>query len=365
MKILHIIDTLWLGGAQNLLKSIFERSGNDREIFLYSLRTREFNIWINHPNVIANPSVSKYSLRPLKKLKRIISENHIEVLHCHLPRSQVFGYILKRLYFHDIKLVFHEHGEVFEKYLTYHPILKIILKKTDAVICVSEESKTEIDRILKQPPVKTAVLHNFINTKTFSNKNLPESRENERQKMGISPSDFLVGFAGRLFERKGWKVFIDAALLLKSEPGLKFIMAGTGEDKDKLIRNIKEKCLQDTVLFRGYFRDMLSFYTLIDCFVLPSHWEGMPLAGFEARACGLPVIISNGTGMQEFAENTLFFENKNPADLAAKISLLKNNLDLRLKLSELPQLNTEPYSFEIYMKKLTEIYIDLNYRIKF
>lgn len=364
MKILHIIDTLWLGGAQNLLKSIFEQSGNDRDIYLYSLRTREFNIGINHPNVIANQSVSKYSLGPLKELKRIISENHIDVLQCHLPRSQVFGYILKRLYFPAIKLVIHEHGEVFEKYITYRAILKIILKKTDIVICVSEESKAEINRILKKPAVKTTALHNFINTETFSKQNLSETRENERQYLGISPSDFMVGFAGRLFERKGWREFIDAAFMLKNEHGLKFIMAGTGEDRDKLVRSIKEKSLQDTVLYLGYIKDMLSFYSLVDCFVLPSHWEGMPLAGFEAKACGLPVIISDGTGMQEMTENMLVFENKNPADLAEKILLLKNDNDLRLKLSELPELNTEPYSSKIYLKKLNEIYLDLKYTIK-
>ena len=96
MKVLHIIDTLWQGGAQSLLKSLFENQKDNPDIFLYSLRTREFNLDIDHPNVIANISTSRFSLRPLKTIREIIRTHQIDILHCHLPRSHVFGYIIRK-----------------------------------------------------------------------------------------------------------------------------------------------------------------------------------------------------------------------------------------------------------------------------
>ena len=356
MKVLHIIDTLWLGGAQNLLKALFENQQDNKNIFLYPLRTREFNIEIDHRGVIPNPAKSKYSLRPIKTMRRIIKENKIEVLHCHLPRSQVFGYLLKKFYFPEIRLVFHEHGEIFEKYFFYKKILKFISRKADLILCVSQASEDEIKKVLTGKQVKTEVLYNFIDTRKFSKANLPAGKEAERKKLGFGVQDFVVGFAGRLFERKGWKEFVRAAVLLKDKQEIKFLMAGTGDDREEMLEFIKQNKLENNVIYLGYVKDMMWFYSLIDCFVIPSHWEGLPLAQFEARACGLPVIISNGTGLTELAENVLVFRNKDFSDLASKILQLKNDELLRAKMSVLPEMDKEPYSSGIFISKLNSLY---------
>ena len=98
MRILHIIDTLWLGGAQTVVKTLFEKQEEKENIFLFALRKTEPLLSVNHKNVFVFPSSSKYSLNPIRKLIRFIHVHEINILHCHLPRSQFFGYLLKQFF---------------------------------------------------------------------------------------------------------------------------------------------------------------------------------------------------------------------------------------------------------------------------
>gem|GEM_PF-5934199 len=75
---------------------------------MYALRKRNINIEINHKNIFYNDSKNKFSF-PILKLKKFIEKNNIDVLHCHLAKSQIMGYMLKKLFFPNIKLILHEH----------------------------------------------------------------------------------------------------------------------------------------------------------------------------------------------------------------------------------------------------------------
>lgn len=99
MKVLNIIDSLEVGGAQFFAKWIFEARLDKRDVFLYALRLTSSRVSINHPNVLMDPCARRFSLEPLSRLRRLIRKEGIEVLHCQLFRSQVFGWVLKRLFF--------------------------------------------------------------------------------------------------------------------------------------------------------------------------------------------------------------------------------------------------------------------------
>ena len=68
----------------------------------------------------------------------------------------------------------------------------------------------------------------------------------ERRKIGLNDSDFVVGFAGRIVERKGWKEYVNVAKSLKNE-NIKFLIAGSGEEKEKLLNFIKTNNLNNVI----------------------------------------------------------------------------------------------------------------------
>lgn len=108
--VLHLVDSLGLGGTQTILKDYFESRSGDRTVHLYALRKVPRQTVIAHSNVQVNSSASRFSIAPLFHLRRLVRERGIGILHCHLFRAQVFGFLLKALFFPRITLVFHEHG---------------------------------------------------------------------------------------------------------------------------------------------------------------------------------------------------------------------------------------------------------------
>jgi L-malate glycosyltransferase len=366
VRVLHVIDSTNLGGIQTLLKGIFENHKENKNIFLYSLRKTEINININHKNFIVSKSLVKYSIKDLFILKDIIRSNNISIIHCHQIKSQFFGYLLKLFFFKNITLIFHEHGQVLlEKSKSFSDFFFIIFlkkakKKVNLFIAVSKIIKKTLIKKSKIPENKIKFLYNFVDLDKFNKKNIKWDIRKERQKLGIKNDEFVIGFAARLVQRKGWKDFIkSSSIILKENTKIKFLIAGDGQGKKKLINLIKELKLKKNMYYLGYVSDMVWFYSLLDCFVIPSHWEPMGLTEIEAQALGVPVIASDVPALNEIIAdkfNGLLFKAKNEKDLAKKIILLYNNKKLRTQLVKNSLKDVRKYSLEEYIMNLDKIY---------
>jgi len=354
MKVLHIIDTLWLGGAQSVVKTYFEKQKENPDIFLYVLRQSEPQISIRHKNVRVHSSSSRYSFSPLKEIKDLVKRNSIDVLHCHLPRSQVFGYLLKRFYFPEIKLVFHEQGIIYDYPVILPFLFNLFKSRVNAFIVCSEDNKSALLQKVTNIEKKTFYLPNFVNTDIRLAVKQAD-KVGYRKELSIKENDFVIGFAGRIVERKGWIELIDAAKILKNKNDIHWLISGIGPEEEKMVEMIKGSGLSSKVTYVGYVPDMVNFYATIDSLVLPSHWEGMSLSQQEAIAVGLSVIVSENVGNTSqgyFAT----FKNKNPQDLAAKV------LELKLKM-ETDQFkpNEELYKLvennaQLFMAGLEQVY---------
>jgi len=109
-------------------------------------------------------------------------------------------------------------------------------------------------------------------------------------------------------------------------------MAGDGEERDKVREEIKRLSLEDTVLLLGDRSDVGEILKLMDIFVLPSRWEGLPLALLEAMASGIPVVASRVTGNTEAVlegVTGMLVEPENPEELSRAISFLLDSPVLR------------------------------------
>jgi len=143
--VLHVIDSLGLGGAQAILKDFFEYRTSSGAIFLYALRVVPGQLKIGHPNVSVNPSSWRFSMAPMLKLRAIVDSCAVDILHCHLFRAQVFGYLLKTIFFPRLVLVFHEHGravgregESWIEAMLFRWFLAAAWRSVDAFVCNSD-----------------------------------------------------------------------------------------------------------------------------------------------------------------------------------------------------------------------------------
>jgi L-malate glycosyltransferase len=360
MKILHIIDSLGLGGAQTVVKGIFETQKDNKDIFLFALRTREITTEIDHKNVFLYSSKSKYSLAPLLALKKLVEKEKIDILHCHLFRSNVFGWLLKVIWFPRIKLVIHEHGGVIEDGLPYKLFLKISRRSVDLYIAVSKFIRVSLTES-GVPGGKVKLLYNFVDTEKFNRDRITWNIADERKKLGIPANAFVVGFAGRLTERKGWREFVQAAAIIsKQGKSIKFLIAGDGADRDKLLKLIAGNGLQNQISFLGRVQDMTWFYSLLDCFVIPSHYEPMGITELEAMAMQVPVVASNVPALNEIIKdeiNGILFDVEQN-NLAEKITLIRIDTQLRGHISKNCTEDIQRHNLVEYLNKLQKVYAD-------
>jgi|LGOV01.1.fsa_nt_gb glycosyltransferase involved in cell wall biosynthesis len=359
MNVLHIIDSLGMGGAQTVVKGIFEKQKENENIFLFALRQREITTEVDHKNVIIYNSKLRYSLSPVSTLKKVIKEEDIDILYCHLLRSQVFGLVLKKLFFPKIRLVFHEHGEIFRKKPQFILFLKLHHKTVDLFIAVSEATKQRLIEDAAIPEEKIKVLYNFVDLKKFNPGGLEkDNRDEQRVKLGIENDCFVVGFAGRLSDVKGCDILIKSVPYIDI-PNFKLFIAGDGTRRSMLGELVEDLNLTSKIIFLGYVKDIVEFYTAMDCLVVPSRSESFGLSVVEAQACGVPVIASDILSLNEIiidGKTGLLFEPCNKQDLAEKIMLIYTDNTLRENMVKSALMSVQKYSLATYLTNSEGIY---------
>ncbi len=361
MRVLHIIDSMGLGGAQFLVKGIFEKYQNP-DFHLFVLRKRKILISVNHPNVFFSESKGKYSIKSFFELKKYIKKNKIEVLHCYLLKSQIFAYILKRFFFRDIKVISHELGSIFSnETLFYKKFIKIAKKHVSRYLAASEATKQELIKRADIKPETIIVMYNYIILDNFKRDKIKIDVVKEKERLDISPEKITLGFAGRLHKVKGCEYLIKSLAYIENK--VKLLIAGSGNEEKNLKQIIQNESIEDKVVFLGFVKDMMTFYPLIDILVIPSEHESFGLIAIEAQALGIPVIAANVPGLNEVVlhEKTgLLFEPENPKDLSKKIDFLVNNSEFKEKIIENSYANANKYSIEKYYKKNIKVYEELS-----
>jgi len=99
---------------------------------------------------------------------------------------------------------------------------------------------------------------------------------------------------------KGQRHLIEAAaLVVKKVPDARFVIAGEGELRPALERQIKEHHLEKHVFLAGFRPDILSVHKAFDIFVMSSVTEGLGTSLLDAMACGKPIVATTAGGMPE------------------------------------------------------------------
>ena len=110
----------------------------------------------------------------------------------------------------------------------------------------------------------------------------------------------IVGNVAALVPHKGHRHFIEAAMLaLKKVPDARFVIAGEGELRPALERQIKDHHLEKHVFLAGFRPDILSVHKGFDIFVMSSVTEGLGTSLLDAMACGKPIVATTAGGMPE------------------------------------------------------------------
>lgn len=360
--VLHIVDALNFGGVQTILKLLLEAQAGNRHIHLYALRATASDIVIAHPNVHIHRGSSRFSPLPLLELRRIVRDNDIRILHCHLFRAQVFGYLLARCPgMRALRLLFHEHGTAvamesgrcFER-LAYRVFHRHAAPRVERYIAISHFVEAALRTLVGNGPLRSVVLYNPVRPITTVT-----SAAETRAGWFVPADAFVVGMAGRIVARKGWRDFLAAVERLTSRQRVFFLIAGDGPEFPALQHEIGERGLAARGLALGRVADMAKFYAALDCLVVPSHWEPAGLTQLEAQAAGVAVVAYDLPGLNETVHDEvdcLLCRPGDATDLAAKIARLIAEPATRERLTQAGIENAARFSLARYIEDLNALY---------
>jgi glycosyltransferase involved in cell wall biosynthesis len=129
------------------------------------------------------------------------------------------------------------------------------------------------------------------------------NRSEVRAQMGVGEKDILLLSVGRLVYQKAHEYLVAAMpAVLKENPNVKVGVCGDGVLRADLERQIQSLGLEKQINLLGMQADVTKYLAAADVFVLPSRWEGLPIALLEAMSAGLPVIATRVEGVDEVVE---------------------------------------------------------------
>ena len=168
-----------------------------------------------------------------------------------------------------------------------------------------------------------------------------EKTENRRllaMELGIDPAMTWVGNLAALVPHKDHDTLLAAAVIvLLKRPRTRFLIAGSGPEKERLIESVNRMGLFGKVLFLGHRKDPLVLLKALDVYVQSSWGEGMGSVLIEAAACGLPIAATKAGGIPEVVEDGgtgLLAPARSPEALADAILKLCDDRPLARRLAD-------------------------------
>ncbi len=247
----------------------------------------------------------------------------------------------------------------YKKYMSL--IVPAAIKRSDAIVTVSESAKHDIIKYYNVSPNKITVMHLWTDDKYKPLKLKSDEIVRITEKYGL-PEKFIL-FVGAIEERKNISGILKISDILKSRGvNIKIVLIGNkGFGFDRLYDEIKKR--NDRVLYLNYVteNDLPIIYNLAKIFLFPSYYEGFGLPPLEAMKCGLPVLASNNSSLIEVVgEGGILLDSQDYNSFAEKITLILNNKEVYDSMKATALMQSEKFKPENEITKLIELFNSLN-----
>lgn len=361
IRVLHIIGSLGLGGAQVVIKQIVENANNDEvEHIVCSLRGG--HVAVDIPCKVIILPYRNYDPRKLPAVVRLCRELQIDIIHAHLHKPVLGALLASRR--HRIPIVVHEHTPLASKgfdYAVYRVLLRLLWRRAAVFVAVSQQIADCLTRLIGIAPNRMTIIRNAVDFARFDPK--LTSRQQARQSLDIASDDLVVGFVGRLNMVKGVDLLIEAMpKLLQQSPNYLLLLAGDGSDRATFERQCRRLGVAERVRFLGFRPDVPQVMSAFDIGVMPSREDPCPLVTLEFLRMATPLVCSGVDGLAELVtdnETALITPQNTPEQIANCISRLMNDDALRQRLIEAGSKHTERFLAAEFARTFERLYADV------
>ncbi|HNQ35934.1 MAG TPA: glycosyltransferase, partial [bacterium] len=289
----------------------------------------------------------------LLRLLRFLLAQRPEILHTFLFGANLLGRLAG--WTASVPLIISSQRSTDPWRRSYHNLLdKITGPMCRLVVSNSEAGRQMLLKKADLPPEKVITIPNGVETVQ------PVDRDRARAALGFTPDQVVVGAVGNLRTPKGYQYLLPAFReVYAGHANLRLVIAGEGPLRKDLVSFAQHLGLSSVVSLPGFHKNLRFFYSALDLFVMPSLWEGMPVALLEAMSYGLPVIATSVSGIPEVVrdgQEGFLVEPANPQQIAERLLQLVETPQLRAKLGGRAR---ERVAREFSREQMVQAYADL------
>ena len=324
-RVMQVISNLEIGGAQEVVRTLAEnidQFGSTSVVCTFqdgplseAIRSQGIPV-----EVLPERKHSVFSVIPYinemvnyyQQLQHLVEKYQIDVIQTHLLRSMDFLVLLLRKS-HGPRVYWTFHNSLFDlredhlvkhrwslkiKRFSHHVLYWLGSKRVDGIIAVSQDVKTAImDTMVGIPNNKITIIRNCVDFQRYK-RNI--DRQKAREVIGFTEENMIGVVVATFKKQKGHRFLVEAvSSLVQKYPEFRVLFVGDGELRSEMENLVDELGLKGVIHFLGTRSDIPSILAASDLFILPSLWEGLPMALIEAMASGLPVVATRVSGTSE------------------------------------------------------------------
>lgn len=298
IRIAHIVGKWVGGGVEAVIMNYYRHIDRTKIQFDFLCDEDSTNIPYEEieslgGRVIIIPPYQKV-FKYIKELKIVLKEGQYKIVHSHINTLSVFPLYAAKKAGVPVRIA-HSHSTTNKKEWKKN-LMKLALRPfaktfaTDYFACSELAGRWQFgEKLHKKNSIY--IMNNAIDSKKFMYDK--KIRLKKRKELGINNNEVIIGHVGRFVTVKNHifllKIFEN---LKRQNSNCKLLLVGQGPLEEKIKEEVKQKKLDNDVIFLGQRNDIEELYQAMDFFVLPSLYEGLGMVLIEAQCAGLPCLAS-------------------------------------------------------------------------
>lgn len=363
LKLMQITHDLAIGGLQQVVVNIcrtIDRSQFDvvvlclRELGEFAPEVEKMGIKV----ILLPQKENGVDYFSFLKVLKILKNEKIDIVHTHNTQPFIDGAMAG--FFAGVKTLVHtDHARNFPDKRRYMIAEWVMSHFAYKLVGVSEHTSSNLVKYENISRKKIITIPNGIDETRY---NIEIDVNMKKQEIGIKNTGPVIGLGVRLEKQKGITYLLQAMPeIIKKIPNVNLIIAGSGYLEGELTTQAEALGVNKNIFFIGPRLDLPEILKLMDLYVLPSLWEGLPMVILEAMAAGCPIVATDVGGNSTViknGENGMLVSAENSEEIAAGVIYLLGNEGLRERYISLGMnLIRDSYSARVMTQRYQQLYL--------
>jgi glycosyltransferase involved in cell wall biosynthesis len=356
MRILHVITSLYNGGAERLMVDLLPRlcngGENEVELLLFNGVETIFKRELQQKGIrIISLTTTNdvYHPRRLLKLRSVIQQ--YDIVHTHNTACQFYVALACCLMRNKPFLVTTEHNSTNRRRSKFwlKPIDRWMYSRYASIVCIAEQTRLNLLEYIGNNN-RVCTIHNGVDVSRFI----------KPIKDIASKTDFIITMVAAYRPQKDFGTLFRALTHLPDNYSVRIVGGGDRHEGERIKSFCSQLVLDNRVVFMGVRPDVPDILAQSDIVVLSSHWEGLSLSSIEGLASGRPFIASDVDGLHDIVQGAgVLFSEGDDKGLASQIRHLCEHPDEYQRIAEQCQHRARLFDISIMVENYLKLYKEL------